>query len=80
LEANVSFTLLAACKFEFEVARAETPASALYSQKGTGPVLNLAGDLDPGTYNLAVRFKPGEPKCNAGTKMVLRYDVTITPR
>jgi sugar lactone lactonase YvrE len=82
MEASVSFAPLPPCKFEFEVARAETPASALFNEKGAGPTLKVTSELEPGTYNLVLRFERGAPKCRNGTgfNLVLRYLVTVTPR
>jgi sugar lactone lactonase YvrE len=80
IDASVSLTPVSPCKFEFGVARAETPASVLFSQKGAGPVLNVAGDLESGTYNLVLWFQRGDTTCKNGTSLVLRYLVTVTPR
>lgn len=80
MDASVSLTPVSPCKFEFGVAHAETPATVLFSQKGAGPVLNVAGDLESGTYNLVLWFQPGDTTCRNGTSLVLRYLVTVTPR
>jgi sugar lactone lactonase YvrE len=80
MDASVSLTPASPCKFEFGVARTETPASVLFSQKGAGPVLNVAGELESGTYNLVLWFQHGDTTCKNGTSLVLRYRVTVTPR
>jgi serine/threonine protein kinase/sugar lactone lactonase YvrE len=82
MDARVEFTPVSACKFEFEVDRAEASAVALLNQKGAGPVLNVSGELEPGTYNLVLRFQRSEPRCinSTGATIVLRYLVTVTPR